>query len=514
VRILKPGQNCWRIERAPRAAVLVDGDAYFAAFREAAARARHSIIIAGWDVDSRTDLAPRGAHDGLPRPLGEFLDALVRRRPALHVHVLGWDFSMLYALEREFLPMYTFGWRTHGRLHYHLDDRHPPGGSHHQKIAVIDGVLAFVGGLDFAKGRWDTPGHEPDEPRRKTPEGVPYPPFHDIQLMVDGDAATAVAELVRERWEKATGHAPAEHAAVEAAWPKEVRPDFEDVNVGIVRTVPEYKGDKAVTEVKQLYLDAIEAARASVYLENQYFTSSAVSGAIEARLRQQDAPEIVVVSRKSCDGWLEQETMEVLRARRLRHLRARDARKRFRAYYPDQPGLGEECIKLHSKLMIVDERLLRIGSANLNNRSMGLDTECDLVIEARNADHERAIGHARLSSPTKEPGKRRETRPPRSRLHAPESEDLPVVAGSRIAQSVAGCVHQLDGHGVVPSRVGADEGLVRRCAAGRGPEAELSLAVDGTADLRSGETGVAVAGTRNPRFRIDGTPRGASCAAR
>jgi phospholipase D1/2 len=393
--ILKPGHNCWRIARAARAAVLIDGAAYFAAFREAAARARHSILIAGWDVDSRTDLAPQGAEDGLPHRLGEFLDALVRRRPQLHAYVLGWDFSMLYALEREILPVYTFGWRTHRRLHYHLDDRHAPGSSHHQKIAVVDGALAFVGGIDFAIGRWDTPEHDPETPLRRTAEGEPYAPFHDVQLVVDGDAAAAVAELVRTRWRRATGRKPAHHAPCPAPWPAGVAPDFEDADVGIARTQPEYEGEQAVTEVKRLYLDAIAAARGSVYLENQYFTSSAVCDAIEARLRAPDAPEFVLVSRKSCDGWLEQETMEVLRAKRLRRLRARDARGRFRACYPEAPGLGEECIKLHSKLMVVDERLLRIGSANLNNRSMGLDTECDLVIEARTAQHERAIARVR-----------------------------------------------------------------------------------------------------------------------
>lgn len=393
--ILQAGRNCWRVARASRAAVLIDGAAYFAAFRDAAARARHSILIAGWDVDSRTDLAPRGAHDGLPRRLGEFLDALVARRRDLHVYVLGWDFAMLYALEREFLPVYSFDWRTHRRLHYHLDDRHPPGGSHHQKIAVVDDALAFVGGIDFAIGRWDTSEHAPSLPERCTPDGEPRPPFHDVQMMVQGEAAAALAEVVRERWRRATGRPPREHARMDALWPAAVDPDFEDVGVGVARTYAAYRGEPAVAEVKQLYLDGIAAARRSVYLENQYFTSPAVCEAIEARLGEADAPEFVLVSRKTCDGWLEQETMEVLRARRLHRLRAADPRGRFAAYYPEQAGLGKECIKLHSKLMIVDDRLLRVGSANLNNRSFGVDSECDLALEASDARHARAIAAVR-----------------------------------------------------------------------------------------------------------------------
>ena len=145
--ILRPGQNCWRIEHARRASVLIDGAAYFSALRAAARRAQRSIFVIGWDVDSRVSLAPQGADDDLPLQLGEFLDALVRRRSELEVYVLDWDFAMLYALDREVLPIYSFGWRTHGRLRFHLDDRHPPGASHHQKIAVVDNSLAFVGGF-------------------------------------------------------------------------------------------------------------------------------------------------------------------------------------------------------------------------------------------------------------------------------------------------------------------------------------------------------------------------------
>ena len=51
------------------------------------------------------------------------------------------------------------------------------------------------------------------------------------------------------------------------------------------------------------------------------------------------------------------------------------------------PGLAEgTCIDLHSKMMAVDDEWLRIGSANINNRSMGVDTECDVAIEAAGRD--------------------------------------------------------------------------------------------------------------------------------
>jgi phosphatidylserine/phosphatidylglycerophosphate/cardiolipin synthase-like enzyme len=70
------------------------------------------------------------------------------------------------------------------------------------------------------------------------------------------------------------------------------------------------------------------------------------------------------------------------RERFLRRLRKADKYGRLRVYCPViRDGEDESMISVHSKLMIVDDVFLRVGSANLNNRSMGLDTECDLVIE-------------------------------------------------------------------------------------------------------------------------------------
>ena len=390
-RILQPGTNCWRLAHASRAAILIDGAAYFAALRAALARARRSVFIISWDVDSRIALLPGiEPDDGLPARLGDFLNALAERRKELHIHVLDWDFTMLYAMNREVLPIYQLGWRTHRRLHFHLDEHHPLGASHHQKIVVIDDALAFVGGLDLTRQRWDTPEHRPDEPRRVNGRGRPYPPFHDVQLAVDGAAATALGELARERWRRATGREPkVETGGGADPWPPELQADLNNVEVAIARTEPAYGPHPEVQEVKRLYLDAIAAARQSIYIENQYFTAAAIGAALAERLREPQGPEVVVVSRLS-GGWLESNTLEVLRARLINDLQMADLHGRLRIYVPHHAGLAEP-IKLHSKLMVVDGRLLRVGSANLNNRSMGLDTECDLAIEAAGPAAQQAI---------------------------------------------------------------------------------------------------------------------------
>jgi phospholipase D1/2 len=181
--ILKKGVNCRDVLNARRAAFIVDGEAYYAALHESFQQARWTIFLVGWDLHSDTRLVRGGNASGYPTKLGEFLDTLVFEKKQLHVYLLNWDFAMIYTLEREFFPRYKLKWRTRKNIHFHLDGAHPAGASQHQKIVVVDDDVAFVGGFDLSKWRWDTRAHKPDDDRRTDPDGKPYPPFHDIQMV-------------------------------------------------------------------------------------------------------------------------------------------------------------------------------------------------------------------------------------------------------------------------------------------------------------------------------------------
>jgi len=398
--ILVKGKNCWRIESADRVSFLIDGASYFAAFMSAVELARESILIVGWDFDSRIQLLhDEEAKDRLV-VLGEFLNGIVSERQDLHAYILDWDFTMIFALERELLPEFRLDWLTHQRLHFYLDGNHPVGASHHQKIVVVDDAIAFVGGIDLTKNRWDTQEHLADDPRRVGPSGEKYSPFHDVQMAVDGKAAAALGELARERWRRATGHRlqpPAKQH--NDRWPPELAPDMENVSVGIARTQSAHDGVEEIREVEILYRDTIAAARQHIYIENQYFTSRKIYEALAARLKEEDGPEILLVMPHQCSGWLEESTMGELRARLLKQLEELDIHGKLRVYYPTGPQLKDDHILVHAKVMVVDNRLLRVGSANLSNRSMGFDSECDLAIESRGEDrveHEIAAFRNRL----------------------------------------------------------------------------------------------------------------------
>ena len=292
--ILAPNRNIWRLEGSRRAAVLIDGANYFGALREALLQARSTVFIIGWDLDSRTRLVGESgrANDGYPEGFVDLLTALVNERPQLTVHLLVWDHSVLYALERELFPIVALGWLTPRRIRFCLDEDLPAGASHHQKIVVVDDAVAFCGGLDVTIRRWDTTKHRLDDVRRVDPAGVPYRPFHDVQAVVDGDAACALAELARERWMRGACERAAAVRPVGDPWPASVMPDFGGIDVGIARTAPAYEEPQEVREVEALFFDAIDRATRTIYIENQFLTASRLAQHLARRMQQQ--PELEV----------------------------------------------------------------------------------------------------------------------------------------------------------------------------------------------------------------------------
>ncbi len=382
--LLVPGRSCWKTAVASRLALLQDAGPTFAAVAEALAAARRTIFIVGWDLDSRTQLRP-----DLPPDEDRRLLALLRRcldrRPELEAYLLVWDFSIIYAWEREPLPRSQFG-RAHRRLHFALDAAAAPGASHHQKIVVIDDEIAFTGGIDLTVHRWDTPEHRPVDGRRVDLRGDLYEPFHDVQLVVAGPAAAALGELVRERW-RAGRHRPAPprlataSAALEA-WPAGVGVDATGVRVGVARTLVRRRSP-AIKEIATLTLAAIAAARRWIYAENQYLTSWEVARALGARLREADGPEVVVVLPNGEAGWKERSSMGVLRAQVLRWLLRQDEHGHLRLVSPlVTAGPLSRYVQVHAKVLVIDDAFAKVGSANFSGRSMGLDSECDLAIEA------------------------------------------------------------------------------------------------------------------------------------
>lgn len=378
--LLRPGETCWRVETARRLAFLIDAQAYYAALLEAFERAKQSIWILGWAFDPRTRLAPDG-HEGPSDPdeIGQVLIRLAKANPALDVRVLIWKSTLSVNGSHAILEHRARKAFRGTAVRYREDGEIPFGACHHQKVVVVDGEIAFCGGADIAVNRWDTVGHRDDDPRRILPHRIHHGPRHDVMVLVEGAAAAALADLFRTRWARAWGDdfVPDQSGA---DWPRTQTAHLLDTPVAIARTEPAHQGRPLVDEILRLHLDCIASAREVIYLENQYFTSHLLTDALARRLAEPEGPEVILILAERAPSWFDRLTMDPARAPLIRRLIAADQHDRFRAYAP-KTAQGRPIV-VHSKVSLFDDRVARVGSANLNNRAEGFDTECEVALEA------------------------------------------------------------------------------------------------------------------------------------
>jgi phosphatidylserine/phosphatidylglycerophosphate/cardiolipin synthase-like enzyme len=358
---------------------------YFLAARSAMLAAKRSIHLLNWAFEASTlfDPGPGGVGPEADR-FGPFLKTIAAQRPEVDVRLLCWDAAAPVAATQSFFPLVDRHAFRGSAVKFVLDAKLPMGACHHQKMIVIDDEVAFCGGGDIGPDRWDTSSHSDDDPRRQKTraDNRCFDSRHEVMAVVDGSAAKALGELFRERWRRATGETVATSAPAGSGeadpWPEGVEPALRDVRVGISRTMPKWRKESGVREIEQLTLALIAAAERTIYMENQYFTSPVVAEALATRLAEPEGPEVVLVSTQHSPSYFDQLTMDRTRSKFVERLRAADVGGRFFVYSP-VTQLGRTII-VHAKLAIIDDTVLRIGSANMNNRSAGFDTECDMTL--------------------------------------------------------------------------------------------------------------------------------------
>jgi phosphatidylserine/phosphatidylglycerophosphate/cardiolipin synthase-like enzyme len=406
--ILKRGTNCWEISEVSKTGLLVDGRDYYRAFYRTAKTAKSYILLSGWQFDS--DVALLRGEDakaaGEEGSLLSFLNHLCEENTALRIFILAWDFSFLYSLDREWFQEWHFNWTTNERLKFCFDRCDSFDACHHQKFVVIDGKIAFVGGLDLCSGRWDERDHRVENPLRVNADQSSYRSFHDVQSCHTGPVAHTLAELFKTRWKVVAGEEldlPCEPRDTPAEL--EVTVPIVAKDVAVSRTqAPTSCGGEPVREIRRLLLDAIDGAEHLIYVENQYFSSDALFRALLKRMtdRSRSHLEIVLIIAKDAEAFLEQLSIGIAQARVIRQLMEVAATNHhcLGVYYPASVGAnGEELpTYIHSKLFLVDDRFLSVGSANMNNRSMGYDTELNVSWEGLpDSETSRSIQQVRVN---------------------------------------------------------------------------------------------------------------------
>jgi len=380
-----------------RFAPLVDAEAYFAEIYERIRAAKKSVLVAGYDFDWAIPLrrGPGTSRTTLRDALREAGRRGARCRvlvwaPAFAQHVLGtrawaaWDDARDNPIPGTTLL---------------LESSTGVWSSHHQKFVVVDSQVAWVGGMDVARDRWDTAAHAAGAPRDGT-----YGPVHDVQGRVEGPAVWDVEYTFGQRWIVAEREKPYfldpdgemnAHASMVAAGQKAARgpgarpgkakklyarPGSHRVQV--TRTMP-WLGEQGI---RDMVARAFGQAKRLVYVENQYAFQSlwATRQATAALARAPELRMIVVLP-------LWPDLLPIPMPGLPDRIDMRENLGELRSRFGDRvcivgllvdgatPGRYAS-VYCHSKLMIVDDAWLTIGSANLDDGSFESSSEMNLSV--------------------------------------------------------------------------------------------------------------------------------------
>ncbi len=386
-------KNCWRVTRAEHATLLVDCANFYSAIHSAIAKAKHSIFILGWEIDSQTRLL-RGDEEReskIPSVIIELLDWKAKQDPEIQIYLCRWDASVVFVTDRDLMPEFVWANNTPENVHVCLDGNVPMGGSHHQKVILVDDELVFTGGMDIARQRWDTRAHNIVEPERNDVLGL-YAPYHDVQIMMDGPVTKDFAELVRSRWVKAVNYDPptirdiirTDLNSPVPTWPEKFIPNLTKINCAISRTIPRLDEQEKVQEIFQMYFDLINQAEDFVYIENQFLSLVEIATALNKRLLEKPKLRILIVSSYEPQGLFERESFWAGRIDFKKIIEKDIEHERVRLAYPriKEANGSQACKRIHSKIFIVDDKFMTVASSNLNYRSMILDSECDVTFAA------------------------------------------------------------------------------------------------------------------------------------
>jgi len=359
--------------RHNRVTPLIDGQAYFSALQEALAHAEHYVYISGWCL---TPDIPLAREDRPALQATQLLTLLAAAAARVPVRVLLWSGAgLLFQPTRQTMKAVQTQIQTqgHGDLICRLDNTARFSHCHHQKAVVIDGRVAFVGGIDlttFGGDRWDTPRH----PLRL---GLNW---HDVMLQIEGEAVADVERNFRERWRAVAGPAPLPHHAPvwERGWTMPVQ---------ILRTIPRRTyafARHGEFGIRHAYRHALRQARRLIYLENQYLWSPEIRDILRAALETPPAAAfriLIVLPAAAEDGEADNDKHvdELLAADKGRGILS------VYSTYTSGVAGGEhpftyKPIYVHAKVAIVDDEWLTVGSANLNDRSLYTDSEINAAV--------------------------------------------------------------------------------------------------------------------------------------
>jgi phosphatidylserine/phosphatidylglycerophosphate/cardiolipin synthase-like enzyme len=289
-----------------------------------------------------------------------------------------------------------------------LDQRVRLGGSHHQKLVVIrhaggtSADIAFVGGIDLCHCRRDDAGHLGDPQRQPmSPAYGTTPPWHDVQVAIEGPAVGDLDFTFRERWADRSPlsrdpigilHDVLRRTDRRASTLPPMAPDPVSAGTHSVQVLRTYgrrpwgypfapHGERSIARG---YQKALRRARRLIYVEDQFLWSRDVMGPfVDALIANPELRLIAVVPR-----YFDQAggvTLPPNQVGREQAVQALVDAGGDRVAIFDIENVDGVPVYVHAKVCVIDDVWTSVGSDNFNRRSWSHDSEisCAVLDQAR-----------------------------------------------------------------------------------------------------------------------------------
>jgi phosphatidylserine/phosphatidylglycerophosphate/cardiolipin synthase-like enzyme len=289
-----------------------------------------------------------------------------------------------------------------------LDQRVRLGGSHHQKLVVLRhkdrpaADVAFVGGIDLCHSRRDDHIHMGDAQRQSMSAAYgTTPPWHDVQVAIEGPAVGDLDFTFRERW---ADRSPLSRDPMGVLHDVLRRTDRTASTLGPMAPDPPPGGAQAVQvlrtygrrvrgypfapdgerSIARAYGKALKRARRLIYIEDQFLWSKDVMRPFVDALISNPQLHLIAVVPRYFDqaGAMTLPPNQVGRENAVRALT--DAGGDRVAVFDVENVFGVP-VYVHAKVCVIDDVWTSVGSDNFNRRSWSHDSEvaCAVLDEAR-----------------------------------------------------------------------------------------------------------------------------------
>lgn len=290
--------------------------------------------------------------------------------------------------------------------------------SYHQKFAVIDDAIGYLGGMNMNYADWDRPELSVFDPQRVEPgtdaddrtevelglEQGGINPRKDYMTRVEGPLVHDLQVLFHKRWEQGLREGAAYAGkSTRYALSKAVDvtdPNDEGVQAQLTVTMPMPFWEHSILEATQ---KAIATADDYIYIEDQYFRAPLINAMIVDRMAVDPDLKLIVVTkdvpykdpgRKWTALSLKEFNQRYPERVVFLTLRASDIRPQGDDYVATFAD-----VDIHSKMLIVDDEIMSVGSCNKNNRGFIYEGEANLhiwdpflVSEVRRHEWARLVG--------------------------------------------------------------------------------------------------------------------------